>query len=166
MQVPDYFELIMPGIIKHTHYLQLLKSLYRLKQAPRAQFQLVKKEFSKLGLKPSNLDPNLFISKGVYLLLFVDDMLIIKDYKLVNDIKREINKLQKCEDLKATSTFVRFQIERDCKNRTLQIHQFMYTLQLLKRLGMANFNPRDLLIPARTILQIIIQDNFDKLDKD
>jgi len=36
MQVPDYFELIMPGIIKHTHYLQLLKSLYRLKQAPRA----------------------------------------------------------------------------------------------------------------------------------
>jgi len=54
---------------------------------------LVKKEFSKLGLKPGNSDPNLFISKGVYLLLFVDNMLIIGDYKLVNDIKREINKL-------------------------------------------------------------------------
>ena len=38
MQVPDYFELIMLGITKHMHYLQILKSLYRLKQAPRAQF--------------------------------------------------------------------------------------------------------------------------------
>jgi len=46
-----------------------------------------------LGLKPGNSDPNLFISKGVYLLLFVDDMLIIGDRKPVNDIKREINKL-------------------------------------------------------------------------
>ena len=31
---------------------------------------------------------------------------------------------------------------------------------------MANSNPRDLPIPARTILQTTIQDNFDKLDKD
>ena len=108
MQVPDYFELIMPGITKHTHYLQLLKSLYKLKQAPRAQFQLVQKEFNKLSLKPGNLNLNLFISKGVYLLLFVNDMLIIRDYKLVDSIKREINKLQKCEDLKVASTFVGF----------------------------------------------------------
>jgi uncharacterized membrane protein len=93
MQVPDYFKLIMPGITKHTHYLQLLKSLYGLKQAPRAWFQLVQKEFSKLGLKPGDSDLNLFISKGVYLLLFVNDMLIIKDRKLVNNIKRKINKL-------------------------------------------------------------------------
>ena len=93
MQVPDYFELIMPGITKYMHYLQILKSLYGLKQAPKAWFQLVKKEFSKLGLKPGNSDPNLFISKGVYLLLFVDNMLIIRDCKLVDNIKREINKL-------------------------------------------------------------------------
>jgi hypothetical protein len=36
MQVPDYFKLIMPGITKHTYYLQFLKSLYKLKQAPKA----------------------------------------------------------------------------------------------------------------------------------
>jgi hypothetical protein len=46
-----------------------------------------------LGLKLGDSDLNLFISKGVYLLLFVDDMLIIKDYKLVDSIKREINRL-------------------------------------------------------------------------
>ena len=46
-----------------------------------------------MGLKLGDSDPNLFISRGVYLLLFVNNMLIIRDYKLVNDIKREINKL-------------------------------------------------------------------------
>ena len=93
MQVPDYFELIMLGITKHMHYLQILKSLYGLKQALRAWFQLVKKEFAKLGLYLSSFDPNLFIGRGIYLLLFVDDMLIIGDYKPVDNIKREINKL-------------------------------------------------------------------------
>jgi hypothetical protein len=54
---------------------------------------LVKKEFSKLGLRLGDSDPNLFISKRVYLLLFVDNILIIRDYKPVNSIKRKINKL-------------------------------------------------------------------------
>jgi len=36
MQVPDYFELIMLRITKHMHYLQILKSLYGLKQALKA----------------------------------------------------------------------------------------------------------------------------------
>jgi hypothetical protein len=38
MQVLDYFKLIMPGITKYTHYLQILKSLYGLKQALKAWF--------------------------------------------------------------------------------------------------------------------------------
>jgi hypothetical protein len=54
---------------------------------------MVKKEFDKLGLQASNLDPNLFIGKGVYILLFVDDMLIIRNYKQVDSIKREIHRL-------------------------------------------------------------------------
>ena len=54
---------------------------------------MVKKEFAKLGLYLSSFDPNLFIGRGIYLLLFVDDMLIIGDCKLVDNIKREINKL-------------------------------------------------------------------------
>ena len=37
---------------------------------------------------------------------------------------------------------------------------------MLERLRIANYNPRDLLVLARTILQTTIQDNFDKLDKD
>ena len=112
MQVLEYFELIMPGITRQTHYLQLLKSLYGLKQAPRAWFELVKSEFHKLGLKASNADPNLFIGTGVFILLFVDDMLLIGSRPELDAIKVKINKLWKCKSEPA-NVFVGFQIVRD-----------------------------------------------------
>ena len=112
MQVPDYFELVMPGITRQTHYLQLLKSLYGLKQAPRAWFELVKSEFHKLGLKASDADPNLFIGTGVFILLFVDNMLIISTRPELNTIKAKINNLWKCK-VELVTIFVRFQIVRD-----------------------------------------------------
>ena len=93
MQVPEYFELVMPGITRQTHYLQLLKSLYGLKQAPRAWFELVKSEFHKLGLKASDTDPNLFIGTGVFILLFVDNILIISVRPELDTIKVKINNL-------------------------------------------------------------------------
>jgi histone deacetylase 1/2 len=158
----------MPGITKNTHYLQLLKSLYGLKQAPRAWFEMVKKEFGKLGLQASNSDPNLFIGRGVYILLFVDDMLIIGNRKQVDSIKHEIHRLWNCQDLKAASIYVGFQIERDRQNRTLRIHQTAYTTRLLEKLGMANSNPRDLPVPAGTVLRSTAQDldKYEELDED
>jgi hypothetical protein len=47
-------------------------------------------------LQASDLDPNLFIKRGVFILLFVDDMLIIGNRKQVNIIKGEISKLWNC----------------------------------------------------------------------
>ena len=168
MKVPDYFDLIMPGITKDTHYLQLMKSLYGLKQAPRAWFELVKKEFHKLGLRAGDSDPNLFIGRGVYILLFVDDMLVIGKRKQVNEIKAKISKLWKCKDLRAANVFVGFQIERDRPNRSLRIHQGVYTSRLLEKLGMANCNPRDLPIAPGTVLLSTEQDidRYDEVDDD
>jgi hypothetical protein len=81
MELPELWELfkqVFPKLkdIEDT-YLKLNKALYRLKQAPREWFLMVKQFFNKLGLKASNSDPNLFIREGVSILLFVDNMLII-----------------------------------------------------------------------------------------
>jgi hypothetical protein len=108
IEVPEYFKLVMPGITRQTHYLQLLKSLYGLKQALRAWFKLVKSEFHKLGLKASDVDPNLFIGKGVYIPLFVDNILIIRLRPHVNIIKAKINNLWKCKDLGPVTVFIGF----------------------------------------------------------
>ena len=152
MEVPDYFEMVMPGITRQTHYLQLLKSLYGLKQAPRAWFELVKSEFHKLGLKASDADPNLFIGTGVFILLFVDDMLLIGARPELDAIEVKINNLWKCKVEPAT-VFVGFQIVRDRSKRTLRIHQEAYTTRLLKKLGISNCNLRALPIAAGTVLK-------------
>jgi hypothetical protein len=168
MEVPEYFELVMPGITRQTHYLQLLKSLYGLKQAPRAWFELVKSEFHKLGLKASDADPNLFIGKGVYIPLFVDDMLIIGSRPHVDVIKAKIWNLWKCKDLGPATVFVGFQIERDRPKRTLRIHQEAYTTRLLDKLGMSNCNPRALPIAAGTVLKSTEHDldQYHEVSKD
>ena len=51
---------------------------------------MVKAFFDTLGLKGVTADPNLFIGRGVYILLFVDDMLIIGKRADVNRVKAEI----------------------------------------------------------------------------
>jgi hypothetical protein len=57
-------------------YLKLNKSFYGLKQALREWFYIVKNFFESIGLKSADANSNLFIGNGVYILLFVDDMLV------------------------------------------------------------------------------------------
>ena len=55
-------------------------------------FKTVNAFFADLGFKPSNLDLNLFIRNGVYILLFVNDMLVISKRSEVDHIKATIKK--------------------------------------------------------------------------
>ncbi|KAI0997845.1 hypothetical protein K3495_g10344 [Podosphaera aphanis] len=96
MKIPEYFHLLAPWIqgIENNFYLKLKKALYGLKQPLREWFLEVKKFFNDMGFKQGNADPNLFISspmgeKGdrVYILLFVDDMLIAGSRLLVEEVK-------------------------------------------------------------------------------
>ena len=152
MRVPEFLEQVYPELSLGA-FLKLNKSLYGLKQAPRAWFYIVKKFFQELGLKSSTADPNLFTGHGVFILLFVDDMLIVGKRPQVDAIKAKILKQWKGKDLKAVDTFVGFQIVRNRKERTFKIHQTLYTTKLLERLGMDKSNPVALPIPASTVLK-------------
>lgn len=89
MEIPRYFEEIIPEInLKDKPYLKLKKSLYGLKQAPRVWWTVVRRFFKEIGLEESTADPNLFIGKGVYVLLYVDDLLITGNRTNVNSMKR------------------------------------------------------------------------------
>jgi len=71
-------------------YLKLNKSLYSLKQALREWFQMVKKFFKSIGLKLAKADLNLFIGNEVYILLFVNDILIVGKRRHLNITKTRI----------------------------------------------------------------------------
>ena len=58
----------------------------------------------------------------MYILLFVDDMLIYGRRAEVDRVKRSILARWKGKDLEVVETFVGFQIERDREARTLRIH--------------------------------------------
>jgi len=114
---------------------------------------MVKKFFKSIGLKAANTNPNLFIGNEVYILLFVNDMLIAGKRRYLNITKIRILREWRCKDLGPTEVFIGFQIKRDRTNRTLKLHQTMYTKKLLKRLKIDNCNPAKLLIPVGTVLK-------------
>ena len=92
MEIPDFFHLVIKGITRETHYIRLKKALYGLKQAPRAWFEIVKQFFQKIRLTGGHADPNLFIGNRVYILLFIDDIIIIGKMDKIQQVKAKIAK--------------------------------------------------------------------------
>jgi Reverse transcriptase (RNA-dependent DNA polymerase)/GAG-pre-integrase domain len=163
MEIPDFFELLYPDVNFKGKCLRLRKSLYGLKQAPREWLLEVQNFFASIGFTSSSADPNLFIRNNTYILLYVDDMLIIGDKASVATAKAEIGARWKCKDLREAKLFVGFQIERDRAAKSLRIHQTLYTTKLLERFGLQRANPVSQPFPTGTVL---IQSNLADVEEE
>src|SRR5436189_2191398 len=150
MEVPEHFFILEPKLEasyqQKKFYLRLHKSLYGLKQATHEWFEEVDKHLKTIGFTASEADPNLYFkrSENLYLLLYVDDMLLIGTRAEVNAAKKRIMARWKSKDLGPAKLFVGFQIERNRAAKSMKIHQNFYTTKLLQRFGMANANSRSL----------------------
>ncbi|KAI0994703.1 hypothetical protein K3495_g13478 [Podosphaera aphanis] len=153
MEDPQFFQLVHPNVNRDTHHLKLNKSLYGLKQAPLAWFNEVKSHFAKIGLRGGDANPNLFLGRNVYVLLYVDDMLIIGTKRAVESVKKDIKNRWKCKLLDPIETFVGLQVERNRVVRSLRIHQSAYTTKLLMRMKMQTCNSKQTPLPPKTILR-------------
>ena len=69
---------------------------------------MVKKFFKSIGLKLAKANPNLFIGNRVYILLFVNNMLIIGKRRYLNIIKIRILKEWRYKDLGPIEVFIGF----------------------------------------------------------
>ena len=129
-----------PGMACH-----LLKSLYGLKQAPRVWHAKLSKELETLGYQPSAADPALFIKTGsspVYLLTYVDDILIITgDIGALATTKSKLLTIFEGRDLGPASFFLGMDIQRDRQARTLSLGQSRLTRDLLDKYGMTECKP-------------------------
>ena len=56
--------------------LKLRRSVYGLRQAPQHFFHYLSERLQQQGLKPSDHDPCLFLSKDLIAVVYVDDLLI------------------------------------------------------------------------------------------
>ena len=117
MQILDLLKDFEPNLkgVKNI-YLKLNKSLYGLKQALRKWFHIIKKFFKSIGLKSADVDPNLFIGNEIYVLLFVDDMLIAGKRRYFDITKIKILREWRYKDLGFIKVFIGFQIDQDHTN--------------------------------------------------
>jgi hypothetical protein len=116
---------------------RLRKCLYGLKQAPRAWYIDIDAHLSSLGFTRSEEDYNLYISKHVLLLLFVDDMLLFAPkLDTIRIVKELLYSKYQMSDLGPVQQFLGLQVVRDRQARAIHINQAPYIEALLKRFQM------------------------------
>jgi hypothetical protein len=125
------------------------RSLYGLKQVPRQWHQRLTQQLELQGFRPSAADPSLFIrrltsstSKPVYLLFWVDDMLLAGRSADVEAVKAGLAAAFDVHDLGAARHFLGIKIVRDAAARTITIRQPQHVIDVLARLWMDGAKPR------------------------
>jgi len=129
-----------------SHVCRLHKSLFGLKQAPRAWYTRLNDFLLSIGFHASKVDTSLFIfSIGVdifYLLVYVDDILLTGSNSLL--LQRLVQLLSsefKLRNLGSVHYFLG--IEVTPTGIGLMLRQHKYTLDILTRAGMLSYKPVD-----------------------
>lgn len=136
---------------------KLIKSLYGLKQSPRAWNKKLNEELTKAGFARCESDHCVYLKKDetgqVYLLVYVDDLIIIASTKAAMEAcKAGLSNTFKMTDLGDTSHFLGMEVQRDRAAKLIHLHQGSYIRGMLERLGMSDCAPLRIPIAVGTKL--------------
>jgi histone deacetylase 1/2 len=130
---------------KYPHYVcKLDKPLYGLKRAPRAWYARLGEKLVSLGFYASKANTSLFFyMKGsitIYLLLYVDDIIVIdSSSKVVEALLADLKKDFSLKDLGDLSYFLGIEVKKVADGIVLS--QSKYANDLLKRVDMEFCKP-------------------------
>ncbi|XP_024187552.2 uncharacterized protein LOC112192448 isoform X2 [Rosa chinensis] len=123
---------------------KLKKSLYGLKQSPRAWFGRFTKFMKKIGYRQSNSDHTLFLKhrcgKVTALIIYVDDMVVTgDDIEEIQRLQGQLSSEFEMKDLGNLKYFLGIEVARgkDC----IVLSQRKYVLDLLAETGMLDCKP-------------------------
>lgn len=127
---------------------QLLKSLYGLKQSPRCWNERFNQVLIQLGFTRSRYDYCLYSrfnergSDAVFLVLYVDDLLIIgKRQETIQNLKLELARTFEMTDCGEVNFFLGMKIDYDWQRGRMKLSQAAGIDKVLKKFGMDNCNP-------------------------
>ena len=130
-----------PGYVMY-----LKKALYGLKNSAKAWFDTFSSYLKELGYNRSDYDECLWEyrhgSKMVYIIVFVDDCLVIGDDDYIHEFMSKVEKKFKIRDLGEAENFLGMEIKRDRINRTLKISQSKYIINMAKKFGLESAKPQ------------------------
>ncbi|KAK8928931.1 hypothetical protein KSP39_PZI017248 [Platanthera zijinensis] len=124
----------------------LRKSIYGLKQSPRASFEKFSKVVREVGFKQSSVDSSLFTryqsTRTVILLVYVDDILITSDDSAgIHHVKQHLNSTFQIEDLGNICYFLGLEVAR--RPDGLVLSQRKYCIDLLQDAGLSSCTPAE-----------------------
>lgn len=124
---------------------KLNKALYGLKESPRAWYECFNDFIKNLGFDRSKHDYCLYVKREnnvtVYILLFVDDLLICcRDVNIINNIKTQLHNKFKMKDLNKVKSYIGINIEYNYDNSTniLTLCQENYIMSLAEKYNIKN----------------------------
>lgn len=125
---------------------RLRKALYGLKQAAQAWHAKLKTALTGVGLSISQSDPCLYTTsvdgQSVYLLVHVDDALIVGPPAGVAYVKDQFCKLFDVRDLGDANVFLGLEIARNRTDGLLWLGQSKYISDILNQFNMSDAVPR------------------------
>ena len=142
MDQPEGF--IVPG--KEDYVCKLKRSLYGLKQSPRQWYKRFDSFMLSHGFKRSEFDSCVYIKfvngSPIYLLLYVDDMLIAaKSKEQITTLKKQLSSEFDMKDLGAAKKILGMEITRDRNYGLLFLSQQSYIKKVLQRFNMHDAKP-------------------------
>jgi hypothetical protein len=125
---------------------KMKKSLYGLKQSPRMWYKKFDTYMLGLGFTRSKEDHCVYFKligdHLIYLVLYVDDMLLIGNNKeIIQDVKTQLSSKFDMKDLGASNFILGMEIKRDRKKRKLWLNQRKYVETILQRFNMQECKP-------------------------
>ena len=147
---------------------KLKKSLYGLKQSPRAWYQRIDSFFTKEGFTRSEADHSLYIKQtGEYLLIvliYVDDLIILASLlaKLAW-LKGKLNAEFEMSDLGELKYGLGVEFVRDRKARTITMSQRHYIEEVLKRFNMEECKPIGTPLDVNVKLMKLSEEEFEAI---
>jgi len=102
---------------------KLEKSLYGLRESPRAWYKCFDSYLRNLGFKKSESDYCLYMMSDqddtIYVIIFVDDLLMCdKNEKKLENIKSKLSNKFAMKDLGEVKTYLGINIKYDCKTQS------------------------------------------------
>ena len=138
---------------------KLHKSIYGLKQSPRAWYAKLSLVLENVGFRRSNVDSSLFIRIGstgkLVVLIYVDDLIVTGDnLSEIHSLKQYLRNKFALKDLGLLKYFLGIEMARSSKG--LFLNQRKYVLDLLQEAKMSACKPAR--TPLDTNLKLDIQE--------
>eukprot|EP00253_Pinus_taeda_P029339 PITA_29339 len=125
---------------------KLKKSFYGLKLSPRRWYQKFHTFIQGLGFTRSKADHCVYFKligdHVIYLLLYVDDMLLVgNDKEIIQDLKTQLSSKFEMKDIGATNYILGMEIKRYWAKKKLWLNQRKYVQKILKMSNMQHSKP-------------------------